>query len=353
MNYHLLIVDEISLRYHLEYGFIGTGNASDDFNIGLWKDIARLKIGDKIIFYVQGIKKFYGCFQVSSKPFCDGNHHLQPQLMPFLGSEKNIKLRYRALIQPDIVFANGIDEFDLVDILPNNVTDILWSILYRKLKGGRGCSPLFLHEYNIIRDKLFGLNYHSILYEKHFSFNGNQIQAQQPKVAYQGECTYPNIKHQILHSDYTEHHLHALLIEHLPSIIFDGYPEWLGNEVYAGSGMQAIDILTICTTGTFNIIEIKKDEILPNVTTQVSKYVQWLQNRFQIFEPHFFQPIIMGREIHGSQKKQFRVKEFQDFNQCGRTRPIKYFEYKCTNENILLTEVNYANNWAITQEQKI
>ena len=133
MSYHLFVVDEISLRYHIEYGFVGTGNSSNNFNIGLWEDIARLKIGDKIVFYVQKTKKFYGFFKVDSPPFYDTTHYLQPNPLPYLGEDDDVILQYKALIVPDIVFSNGIDEFDLVDILPNNVTDILWSILYRKL----------------------------------------------------------------------------------------------------------------------------------------------------------------------------------------------------------------------------
>lgn len=133
MNYHLFIVDEISLKYHIEYGFVGTGNSNvnNHCNIGLWKDIARLKGGDKIVFYVQKMKRFYGFFKVCSSPYFDPEHYLQPTPMPFLG-ENNIRLRYRSFIETDVVFANGIDEFDLVDILPVNSRDVLWSVLYRK-----------------------------------------------------------------------------------------------------------------------------------------------------------------------------------------------------------------------------
>ena len=157
MNYHLFIVDEISLKFHLEYGFVGTGSSNTHFNIELWKDIARLKIDDKIVFYVQSLKKFYGFFEVCSSPFFDSNHYLQPTPIPFLG-ENQIKLQYRALIRPYQVFPYGIDEFDLVDILPDSSRDILWSVLYRKLKATRGCSPLFENEFNIIFKKIAQIN---------------------------------------------------------------------------------------------------------------------------------------------------------------------------------------------------
>lgn len=346
MNYHLFVVDEISLQKHIEYGFVGTGNSSNNFNIGLWKDIVRLKLDDKIIFYVQKTKKFYGFFKVSSAPFFDNAHYLQPNILPFLGENSNVVLQYRALIMPDIVFANGIDEFDLIDVLPNNVTDILWSILYRKLKGGRGCSPIFPHEYNIIYNKLLQANGNNYLNGNSFTFNNSQITINNLQNQYLGTSTNVNIKNFILNNNYTEHHIHAFLLETLPILIFNNATAWLGNEVYSGAGMQAMDILTIDINNIFNVIEVKRDEVPPNITLQIFKYIQWLQNRFQNFIPNNFQPIIVGYKISGIRKKQLRSQEFIDFNSNSNTLPIKYFEYEILNNNIILNEINY-NSWNV------
>ena len=126
-NYHLFIADENSLKFHIEYGFVGTGYKNDEFNIGLWKDIERLKIGDKIIFYVQSMKKFYGIFEVTSEPFFENSNPLYlQQANPSItsnGETTTIKLRYRALIKPCEIYQNGIDEFDLIDILPPNTEE--------------------------------------------------------------------------------------------------------------------------------------------------------------------------------------------------------------------------------------
>ncbi len=352
MNYHLFVVDEISLKYHIEYGFVGTGNSSNDFNVGLWKDIARLKIDDKIVFYVQKTKKFYGFFKVTSTPFYDNSHYLQPYPLPYLGDSNDVMLQYRALMAPDIVFSNGIDEFDLIDILPNNVTDILWSILYRKLKGGRGCSPIFQHEYQIIFHKLSIMNNQMPLIGNNFSFDGYQILPSISNIPYSGYGNNPNIKNIILNSNYTEHHLHALLIEYLPNLIFAN-SVWLGNEVYSGAGMQAIDILTIDSNNIFNIVEVKRDEIPPNITSQVLKYIQWLQNRFQYFNPQYFQPIIVGCKINGNRKTSSRTFEFINFNNKNMSSPIKYFEYELQNNGIILSEIDYINNWNILGSQII
>jgi len=337
MNYHLFIVDEVSLKYHLEYMFVGTGKSDTIFDIELWKDIARLKPKDKIIFYVQSLKKFYGFFEVVSNPFFDSNYYLQPYSMPFINIKKSngqinqIKLQYRALIRPFKVFQYGIDEFDLVDILPSDARDVLWSILYRKLKGSRGCSPLFKNEFDIIFQKIAHINNNLFSHYQNFTFNNEKISAIQNQFQYMGQTNIPNIKQDIFNGNYRESHIHALLIQFLnqhQSI------QWLGNEVYSGAGMQAMDILAIDNQNIFQIYEIKKEEINKNITIQILKYIQWLQNRFQSFNANNYQPILVGKKIDGQRKLNSRINEFDDFNNKQVSLPIIYIEY----------EVNYQNN---------
>jgi len=343
MNYHLFIVDETSFKYHLEYMFVGTGKSSTNFDIELWKDIVRLKKGDKIVFYVQNLKKFYGFFEVYSHPFFDPNHYLQPNVIPFLGDNK-IKLQYRALIRPYYVFKFGIDEFDLVDILPQSSKDVLWSILYRKLKGARGCSPLFENEFNVIFQKIAYINNNQLINSNRFTFSNNQIQATNQNFTYTTNQVIPNIKQTILNGNYKESHLHALLIDFLnkqPS-----YTNWLGNEVYSGAGMQSIDILTIDNHNIFNIYEVKKDEIPNNITLQIEKYINWLKNRFQCFNINAYQPIVIGRKIEGQRKLKNRINEFRNFNKQHISLPLIYLEYEINNRNssIDFYRLDYVNN---------
>lgn len=356
MNYHLFIVDEISLKYHIEYGFVGTGNSNvnNHCNIGLWKDIARLKGGDKIVFYVQKMKRFYGFFKVCSSPYFDPEHYLQPTPMPFLG-ENNIRLRYRSFIETDVVFANGIDEFDLVDILPVNSRDVLWSVLYRKLKGARGCSPLFESEYNKIFQEISNKNHDICLDSNCLTFQNGQIAIRDPTILinYTGSSVnIQNTKNDIIGDSYSEHHLHALLIEHIPTIIF-GQLKWLGNEVYSGAGMQAIDILSIDHNNIYRIIEVKKSEIPNGITEQVGKYLNWLKNRFNQHNTELFQPIIIGSRISSLNKQRRRFIEFSNFNLKALALPIKYFEYFTNTTQITIVEVDYMNNWNILRNINI
>jgi hypothetical protein len=353
MNYHLLIVDELSLAFHIEYGFLGTGNGKGSFNIGLWKDIARLQKNDKIIFYVQSIKKFYGVFKVISTPFYDKSHFLQPVPMPYLGPNKII-LQYRALIAPDKVFANGIEEFDLIDILPVATRDVLWSILYRKLKGARGCSPIFEAEYNAILKQLSLLNKNVYLSGKTMSFKDRKIIKSNVIKKYNGSIkNRHSVKNDILRNHFKESHLHALLLEKVPSMVF-GKPGWFGNEVYSGAGMQAIDLLSI-ENDVYSIIEVKKDEISGGITIQIEKYLKWIKYRFDQHNCRKYQPIVIGSQIKGCRKQNLRKNEFTQFNQRGVALKLRYIEYSINSKNqyIKFNEIDYINNWAIIGSQVI
>lgn len=370
-NYHLFIADENSLKYHIEYGFVGTGKQSDDFSIGLWKDIQRLNIGDKVIFYVQKLKKFYGIFEVTSKPFFDVSEPLYlKEANPVLRlketeqnvskeSEQKIRLRYRALIKPFRLYPNGIEEFDLIDILPAKTEDVLWSILYRKLKGKRGTTPLFPSEYNTISEKLaainddvFGLGTYSFLDERIVQSSGNY--------QYAGNIhSIPNIKNGIFNEPYKEDNLHALLLEHLPNEIFGQNLLWVGNEVYSGAAMQAIDLMSISRSknqNIYNIIEVKRGEVENKIIDQIKKYSRWVAGRFNLPNPeNVIQPTVLGLNST-ERKRKNRSKKIIEHNSLNLSLPIKYFEYRVERENnkIIFTEYNMnSENLEIINEFEV
>lgn len=352
-NYHLFVVDKSSLKFHLEYGFVGTGSKGDNFYIGLWKDIERLKIGDKVIFYVQSLKKFFGIFEVSSEPFFDESEPLYLQeANPTVKTKDEtyrVKLKYRALIVPSRVYQNGVDEFDLIDILPPNTEDVLWSILYRKLKGKRGNSPLFPGEFNIIEDKLRTVNDGTVLNFENYTFENNQIVESNNGHPFQGNIDRNvDLKNQIINNDFTEHHLHAFLLETLPNQIFGQDILWIGNEVYSGAGMQAIDLMSIYqqnNENVYQIIEVKKGIIPNDIPNQVKKYAQWIKGRFNIQTPqNLIRPIIVGKKATKRQRKN-RSKQIIQFNNINISLPIKYFEYEVIAEENLIRfcEINLQN----------
>lgn len=342
-NYHLFIVDETSLRFHIEFGFVGTGYSSNNFNIGIWKDIQRLKIGDRVIFYVQNLKKFFGIFRVTSNPFFDVSNPIYLQnanpSVDVNGVASEIQLRYRALIESDVVYENGIDEFELLDILPANTRDVLWSILYRKLKAKRGNSPLFPTEFQTIRGRLGLVNPNGPLNAVGYTFNSGRIVPHilQP---YTGSTVRNcDIKNSIIQGVYSEHHLHALLLDAVPNEIFGPNTSWIGNEIYSGAGMQAIDLMGLVNHGHANSehfwpIEVKKDVVPIAIFSQIEKYCRWITGRFTIANPSTsIHPILVGHRATDRQRQKRSARKTA-FDQLALSRPLKYFEY----------DVDVANN---------
>ena len=96
MTTHVFVVDENTLKFHLEYLFAGTGaedkqspflaSSNVDYNAttermltGMIADISKIRIGDKIVFYLQATKNnpgmFFGIFKAVSNPFFDENNN--------------------------------------------------------------------------------------------------------------------------------------------------------------------------------------------------------------------------------------------------------------------------------------
>lgn len=91
-------------------------------------DISRIRVEDRIIFYVQDHKgvsgKFYGVFKAKGVPFYDSNNgnYLYEKLL------KNFNFRIE--IEPDIVFSEGVSEHIALDILEgvDHPSEICWGL---------------------------------------------------------------------------------------------------------------------------------------------------------------------------------------------------------------------------------
>ncbi|OQX79075.1 MAG: hypothetical protein B6D56_07780 [Candidatus Omnitrophica bacterium 4484_70.1] len=165
MRTHVFIVNEDTFPIHLNYLFAGTGASYKsnhkqiwvDWNIELLSDIKRVRPGDFVLFYLEGTRKlngFYGIFKISAQTpivfYMPGQIGFQPNLPH--------KLIYRVLIEPFEVYSEGIPEWEALDKLPIYSTEIQWSLIYRKLKGKRGCTPLLPWEAQRLMDMIRNKN---------------------------------------------------------------------------------------------------------------------------------------------------------------------------------------------------
>jgi len=179
MTTHVFIVDVNTFRYHLEYLFAGTG-AKDcyiDFNgqetsslkyaaennlVGMMADSLRVRKGDFVLFYLQqnykeGVYegKFFGIFKIKEDlSFLDNNDTGQ-----YLKDRLIKSLVFRTLIEPYEVYPMGVSEWEALDEIKQiqSPNQMLWSLIYRKLKGNRGNTMITIYEserlFKLIREK--------------------------------------------------------------------------------------------------------------------------------------------------------------------------------------------------------
>jgi hypothetical protein len=328
MTTHVFIVDDKTFKCHLEHMFVGTGATEKDvdFNglattnshhstenglVGMCADLNRVRIDDFVIFYLlqnsshEG--KFFGIFKIAGIPFIDSNGI-------YLNSNLGKKLTFRCLIEPFEVYAKGVSEWEALDEIKNinSPNQMLWSLIYRKLKGNRGNTMITIYE----TDRLFYLlrckNTHTQLYTTSgFSFNGKQL-ISGSSINYIGSRTAVNIIPRLI-TKYTkkkafEVHLQAYIMQFIDDrskilqslLIGNCNLEWLGNEVSCGVGMQRIDVMLSCEstdTKRFVVpIELKAVPYYSEITNQLQRYVYWLEQYYIPNRHSIICPVIIAKK---------------------------------------------------------
>jgi len=243
---HVFVVDQRTFPYHLRYLFAGTtpGDPQKAHHIGLLADISRVRSGDPVIFYMVGYG-FYGIFCIATDAIY-WEHPTTGWLQPEIGKP----LIYRVRILPLRVYPKGVSEWEAIDKLPEKARDIRWSLIYRKLKGERGCSYIFQHEYVSLKNLLDAANEGNYLSDYdanayHFYWqNGEIVLREGATPEYQGSKDPP--RDVTDKASKIEAYLQAWVTQnigrHQQVNKFCGHPdkiEWFANEVYyAGTGMQ-------------------------------------------------------------------------------------------------------------------
>lgn len=360
---HVFIVDSTTFDVHLKYMFAGTGakqlsadillSQSDNIKkeerllAGLAADAARIRPGDYVLFYLQQNKKqgieegqLFGIFQAKSRAFIDSKGEC---LKNFLGK----KLTFRVLIEPYKVYAKGVSEWNLLD----NIEDIkypkqmIWSLIYRKLRGNRGNTMITLLETKRIFSLLDKQNNSNVLTGKGFCWDSENKQIKTGKYS-----KYPNFKKTLdvkprLIAKYVgskrsfENLLQAFIVGDienlLKDILFKGQNiDWIGNEVSCGVGMQRIDILVQSHDGKGNSyiypIELKDEPIKKDIFKQIDRYIAWLRLYYKKDKKQKIIPVIISAApVNQRSKYAPTSSNFEDFNQkhrkeCGELRYITF-----------------------------
>jgi len=364
MRTHVFIVNEETFPVHLQYMFAGTGAGDKDDNPSLLADISRVRIGDFVIFYIEGTTKvkggFYGIFQIADTYPIVFHAPEENGFQPSLSK----KLIYRTLLKPYEVYSEGISEWEALDKLPMYATEIQWSLIYRKLKGGRGCTPLLPWEaqrlIDMIRNKNNGKPITNQDYKGGFDWDNanrritltsspNSYDLPRPQTIDPLPFICKKFAHKRAYEIYLELYFTQSvgLNSSLTPIVGDNII-WVGNEVASGVGMQKIDILTINQVKErkeYRIIELKDESVDPKIVEQIEYYVNWAsQNSGRHLESAYnwnIQPIIVA-PLHKPSNWEKIIRAFSDFNNKSISLPILYFEFRVQcGESISFQRVEY------------
>lgn len=308
---HVFVVDQTTFKYHLEYLFAGTGakdktspflaNGNINYNsttermlVGMIADISRIRLGDKVVFYLQAngssSGSFFGVFRVASNPFFDENDSNN-----YLLNFTNKGLSFRVLIEADEVYAKGITEHEYLDSLQgkSHPYDLCWSLIYRKLKGNRGCTMIMDYEFDDLLNKLRVKNNNVCLTGNNFTFNATTYEIvtcnmNNPYLGRQNQLDIlPRLIYKSSRNNAFETHLQAYITKNFDSgnlanllLSVRNQECWIGNEVSCGVGMQRIDVMLKQETDTdvyIRLIELKDEApYLAIIQYQLPWYLEWL-----------------------------------------------------------------------------
>jgi len=388
MTTHVFIVDSTTFKLHLEYLFAGTGAKDNkiDFNnnsntslhamtenmlIGMIADGSRIRRGDQIIFYLQQEfskkifeGKFFGIFKAKNDwSFLDNNDRQQ-----YLKNELKKSLTFRTLIEPFKTYAEGVTEWEALDEIKNMTSpnQMLWSLIYRKLKGNRGNTMITIYEAERLTQLIRNKNNRTELscQGKVLSFDAVEqkiVCLNERQRTYTGRQEEINLlprliaKYQAGNS--FESHLQAYITRNLgrgantslDEVILNGAQiEWFGNEVSCGVGMQRIDIMPSVVQSEQRIlipVELKAVEADEKNIIQIQRYVDWIEQYYIPNRQSDIQPVLVAKKIANKQSNAYQllIDSFNRFNKANNNRcaRLKFIEFDLDNLNLSFEIVLY------------
>jgi len=388
MTAHVFIVDSVTFDLHLRHLFAGTGakdsnaaflgdmdakihSTTEKNLVSMIADGSRIREGDKVLFYLQqnfggGINegKFYGVFTAAH----DGCFLDDFDSGQYLKDELGKSLTFRTLIKPHQVYAEGVTEWEALDEIKNihSPCQMLWSLIYRKLKGNRGNTMLTIYEeerlLQLIRNKNAG---------EHLDCEGRQtafdkatqkiVRLNESPQTYQGRQNSIDILPRLLHKSQNaqafEAHLQAHIVRNIglgtnrsldEALLNNSPPEWIGNEVSCGVGMQRIDVMLALLRDKNRVvapIELKCKPAEEKNTGQIQRYVNWIRQYYIPNRPGDIEPVLVAHKIDDKTSGAYRelIASFNDFNRenANGVLPLKYIEFNLQDNALNFEAVDY------------
>jgi hypothetical protein len=255
-----------------------------------------------------------------------------------------------------------------LDKLPLYAQEVIWSLIYWKLKGWRGCTPITIEESERLINMLQAKNYNQTLamsIDDALTWDSNSKEIKvlsgcRRKFQYTGSRTQcMNISSEIIwctkFKRAYEDYLQAYFTENIgidpklePICGKDEEIVWIGNEVFCGVGMQKIDIFTITSDSRENrehrVIELKDEVVTPGVVEQLRRYVNWTHSYIKGAINSNIRPIVVAPlpiSGRGRIKVADGCKVFHAFNNEHIAKEIEYFEFGFDNNILTFNKVSY------------
>ncbi|MDA7988337.1 MAG: hypothetical protein MPJ22_02415 [Pirellulales bacterium] len=398
MTMHVFIVDARTFKIHLEHLFVGTGSTSlDKYHIhfrdgwisplrpgsgsrpvrknesnavSMIADAGRVRRGDQIVFYLkqnlrQGIGegKFFGIFEAAQDGFFFDDNGEGQHLRDELGKS----LTFRALIEPQKVYAGGVTEWEALDEIRNirSPNQMLWSLIYRKLKGNRGNTMVTICEAErlaqLIRDKNGREELSCGNRMLSFDMESQRVlcldEERKPYGGRRGTLDLlPRMIEKNKAGQVFEAHLQAYITRHigtgfnrsLDDVLLGGAEaEWFGNEVSCGVGMQRIDVMVSAVKdGQRAIVPIELKAVGAEVWNvgQIQRYVNWVVQYYTPNRPSDIQPVLLtkrGRRRIGERPDLVAAFGAFNANNKGDCLPLRYIEFNLDDDALSFEEVSY------------
>ena len=239
---------------------------------------------------------------------------------------------------------------------------MLWSLIYRKLKGNRGNTMITLYESERLIQIIRTANSRISLNGLKFTFDNatKQIVPSSHTHSYSGSTTtniniLPRLANKLTNGLAFESHLQAYITQNIGKstnssldnsvILSNNVIEWIGNEVSCGVGMQRIDVcLSVFenTQKTIIPIELKAVEASKDNIRQIQRYIDWLEQYYLPNRPSDIQPMLITKKGTTSLSSSSTIwSDFLAFDTVNSTlcKPLIVIEYELIGNNLVFNRV--------------
>ncbi|MCX5638814.1 MAG: hypothetical protein NTX52_14145 [Planctomycetota bacterium] len=297
---HIFTVDKITFDIHLKYMFAGTGAGRAELGKaeqgGALADILSIRAEDYILFYVAGYG-FYGFFK--AKLVGPSLVFYEPPVNQYLHNALGEKiLTYRLFIEPNEigVYKLGVNEWDAIEnpqkIEGQSIFKMQWTWIFKKLKGGRGCTAIPSQEFDLLR-KIIVENNTRIENTRGYGFLDGQIVPLNEISQYCGKTDASPILSGNINKIKREEDLRIFfcaeagkenIVDKILQTKRHGLIIYISNETKCSFGMKSIDLLFFTDRKKCLLVELKNSfdfedsQIEHIILEQIGGYAKWVSS---------------------------------------------------------------------------